>query len=114
MKTNYIIFSLLALVLGNQYVTAQDIHFSQYAETPSIINPALAGVTYNTRAAVNFKDQWGTVGTRYRTIGLSFEQTIKHKKLKGNYFAVAANIFRDEAGDARFRTLNPNLGVSYL
>jgi type IX secretion system PorP/SprF family membrane protein len=114
MKTKHILTSLLAFAFINQALIAQDIHFSQYAETPSSINPALAGVTYNTRAAVNFKDQWGTVGTRYRTIGFSFEQTIKHKKLKGNYFAVAANIFRDEAGDARLRTLNPNIGVAYL
>src|SRR5688500_7461608 len=101
MNNRHILGSLLTLVLASGSALAQDIHFSQYAETPSIINPALAGVTYNTRLIANFKDQWGSVGTRYRTVGLSFEQTIKHKKLKYNYFAIAANIFRDEAGDAR-------------
>lgn len=100
--------------VGAMAASAQDIHFSQYTETPSILNPALAGVTYNTRVAANFKDQWSAVATRYRTIGLSFEQTIKHKKLKDNYFAIALNIFRDEAGDARLMTLNPNVGISYL
>jgi len=114
MNTKHIIGSLLTLVLASGPVLAQDIHFSQYAETPSIINPALAGVTYNTRVIANFKDQWGNVGTRYRTMGFSFEQTIKHKKLKHNYFAIAANIFRDEAGDAKLKTLNPNIGINYL
>jgi type IX secretion system PorP/SprF family membrane protein len=113
MKNRFILFVITA-GLGSTTLKAQDIHFSQYAETPSIINPALAGVTYNTRVIANFKDQWTSVANRYRTIGLSFEQTIKHKKLKNNYFAIAANVFRDEAGDAHLTTLNPNLGVSYL
>lgn len=93
---------------------AQDIHFSQYAETPTIINPALAGVTYNTRIIGNWKDQWSTVATRYRTFGLSYEQTIKFRKLKNNYFAFAVNYFRDEAGDARLISNNPNVGISYI
>lgn len=114
MQTKHIINSLLAFAFINQIAVAQDIHFSQYAETPSAINPALAGVTYNTRVIANYKTQWSSVANKYETMGISFEQTIKHKKLKGNYFAIAANVFKDMAGDARLSTLNPNVGVSYL
>jgi type IX secretion system PorP/SprF family membrane protein len=114
MQTKHIIASLLAFVFLDQMSFAQDIHFSQYAETPSSINPALAGVTYNTRVIANYKDQWSSVANKYQTMGLSFDQTIKHKKLKGNYFAVAVNIFKDVAGDAKLSTLNPNLGISYI
>lgn len=101
----------MALCAGN--LEAQDFHFSQYAETPSAINPALAGVRYNTSISANYKDQWGTVARRYQTYGLAFEQTIKFRKLKANYFAVAVNVFRDAAGEAKLNTLNPNLGFSY-
>lgn len=114
MKTKHIIHSLLALALTIPAVKAQDIHFSQYAETPSIINPALAGVTYNTRAIVNYRNQWSSIGNKYQTMGFSFEQTIKHKKLKGNYFAISLNIFKDASGDASLKTLNPNFGITYL
>jgi type IX secretion system PorP/SprF family membrane protein len=114
MKLNYIVYSLLAFAFAVPFSRAQDVHFSQYAETPSIINPALAGVTYNTRVSANFKNQWTSVGNKYQTYGVSFEQTIKHKKLKGNYFAIALNVFRDAAGDANLKNLNPNLGISYL
>jgi type IX secretion system PorP/SprF family membrane protein len=113
MKNRYIL-SILAGTCCGLTAVAQDIHFSQYAETPAIINPALAGVTYNTRIQANFKDQWSSVAARYRTIGLSFEQTIKHKKLKNNYFAISVNVFRDEAGDAHLTNLNPNVGVAYI
>ncbi len=113
MKTKRII-QLFSFALISQGVLAQDIHFSQYAETPAAINPALAGVTYNTRVILNYKSQWASVASKYETMAFSFEQTIKHKKLKGNYFAVSASMFKDMAGDAKMGTLNPNIGVSYI
>src|SRR5688572_18104538 len=103
----------LVYFLACQGVKAQDIHFSQYAETPSSINPALAGVTYNTRVVGNYRTQWSSLGTQYQTIGLSFDQTIKFRKLRNNYFAMALNVFRDQAGDAKLTQLNPNLGLSF-
>jgi type IX secretion system PorP/SprF family membrane protein len=111
--TRHRISGLIIAIAAAFGAKGQDLHFSQYAEMPSIINPALAGVVYNTRIIANFRDQWSAVTAPYRTIGLAYEQTIKFKKLKNDYFAVAANIFRDEAGDAKMRILNPNLGFAY-
>lgn len=114
MKYNRLIRLVLGCVLISGYSLSQDIHFSQYAETPTSINPALAGVTYNTRVIANYKSQWSSVANKYLTYGISFEQTIKHRKLKGSYFAVTAFIYRDAAGDAKLNTLNPNFGLSYI
>lgn len=114
MKTKHIITSLLAVAFLNQVGFAQDVHFSQYPEAPSSINPALAGVTYNTRVIVNYRNQWSSVGGKYETMALSFDQTIKNKKFGSSYFAIAVNIFKDVAGDSKLSTLNPNLGVSYI
>lgn len=106
---------LASLLLAAGISRGQDIHFAQFTETPSAINPALAGVTYNTRVSANFKSQWYSVaqGQQYQTIGLSFDQTIKFRKLRNNYFAVAVNVFRDQAGAAKLTTLNPNMGLTY-
>lgn len=108
---------LLSLLFGSGIALAQDIHFSMFSETPSSINPALAGVTYNTRLFANFKTQWSSVSpdksNSYQTLGVSFDQTIKFRKLRNNYFALAVNIFRDQSGDAKLTTLNPNMGVTY-
>jgi type IX secretion system PorP/SprF family membrane protein len=114
MRSKNLVRSIVAASFIGGAAMAQDIHFSMYSETPSAINPALAGVTYNTRVVANYKNQWSSVGSKYETFGLSFDQTIRHKKLKNNYFAVAANIFKDMAGDAKLSTLNPNIGISYL
>ncbi|MCE3229755.1 MAG: hypothetical protein K0S32_4306 [Bacteroidetes bacterium] len=113
MLKKYILFGFVSAFMINE-ATAQDIHFSQYTEIPSNINPALAGVSYDTRVIGQFRTQWGSVAQAYQTYGISYEQAIKHKKLKGSYFSVAANIFRDMSGDAKMGMLNPNLGVSYV
>jgi len=114
MQTKHIIKSVLVLSLFNQFAKAQDIHFSQFSEIGSAINPALAGVQYDTKITANFRTQWGSVSKSYQTYGLSFEQAIAHKKLKSRYCAVAFNIFRDQAGDAKLGLLNPNIGFNYI
>lgn len=113
MQKKHILFGFICAFILNES-KAQDIHFSQYTEIPSIINPALAGVNYDTRIIAQYRTQWGSVAQAYNTYGLSFEQALKHKKLKGSYFAISANVLRDMAGDAKMGMLNPNLGISYI
>lgn len=113
MQKKYIYKSVFALLLLNQ-LNAQDKHFSQYTEMSSVINPALAGISYDTRVIGGYRTQWGSVTKAYQTYGVAFEQSLKHKKLRGNHFAVAANIFREVAGDAKLSNINPNLGLSYI
>jgi len=114
MTNNKYILTSFVCALFFTSLKAQDIHFSQYNEVPSVINPALAGVSYDTRVIGQYRTQWGSVAQAYQTYGISFEQALKHKKLKGNYFVISANILRDMAGDAKMGMLNPNLGVSLV
>jgi type IX secretion system PorP/SprF family membrane protein len=93
---------------------AQDIHFSQYSEAPVVINPALVTTSYDTRAMIGYRSQWGSVAKAYRTYGFTVEQAIKHLKLRKNYFGVAISMFSDKAGDARLASLMPNVALSYV
>ena len=61
---------------------AQDIHFSQFNETPVLLNPALSCTAFDTRIIANYKNQWASVTTPFRTYGISIERAIKHLKLK--------------------------------
>ena len=53
---------------------AQDIHFSQFFETPLWRNPSLAGI-YNgdIRVQAVYRDQWNSVTNAYRTGSLNAE-----------------------------------------
>lgn len=93
---------------------AQDIHFSQYTEAPLYLNPALATVSYDTRAIAYYRSQWTSIAQSYITYGISFEQAINHLKLKANHFGIAINIFYDNAGNGLVKNLMPNLGANYV
>jgi len=54
-----VLFALLLSALG---LTAQDIHFSQYGNSPLNLNPGLAGVFGgDLRFVGNYRKQWLTV-----------------------------------------------------
>jgi type IX secretion system PorP/SprF family membrane protein len=107
-KTGFFIAVLFAVNAGK----AQDIHFSQYSEAPVNVNPALVGSSYDTRAIINYRSQWGSVAKSYVSYGLTIEQTLKRLKLKKKYMAVGFNMFSDKAGDAKLGTLSPNLALA--
>src|ERR1043166_8037489 len=111
MRGKYIYTIVLGVLLLNN-LQGQDRHFSQYIEMSSALNPALAGVMYDTRIISAYRTQWGKVAVSYKNFGIAFEQAIKHKKLKGTYFAISGSIYRDMAGDAKLGNLNPNLGLT--
>lgn len=71
------LFILIGVAAVESAAVAQDIHFSQYNEVPSLMNPALIGSQYVMRASIIYKDQWGSVTAPYRTYGASYEMKFK-------------------------------------
>lgn len=108
-KVHFLIVVLFAVTA----VKAQDIHFSQYTEAPVNVNPALVGSSYDTRAIVNYRSQWGSVAKAYQTYGITIEQSLKRLKLKKKFIAIGFNLYSDKAGDAKMGTLTPNLALSF-
>ena len=105
------VFLLSNLLIGLS-VNAQDIHFSQFNETPVVINPALSCTAYDTRIIANYKNQWANVASPYQTYGLSIEKALKHLKLKKSYIGMSLTVYNDKAGDAGLGTLTANLGCN--
>jgi type IX secretion system PorP/SprF family membrane protein len=112
----HILFSA-CIFLGSIPVFGQDIHFSQYNETPSLVNPALTGSAYVMRAAIIYKDQWGSVTVPYRTYGAMYEMKFKAssweksdpyrtKSYKKAFSRLAGGLafFSDKAGDGNMGT----------
>jgi type IX secretion system PorP/SprF family membrane protein len=77
---------------------AQDIHFSQFFETPLWRNPSLAGIfTGDVRVQGTYRDQWNSVTDAYRTG--SFNAEFKMPVGKGNDFiTTGAQMLYDKAG----------------
>ena len=106
--------------------TAQDIHFSQFNESPLTLNPALTASNVDFRAIINYRNQWRSVTEPYQTYGASVEfklgltQWAKvDKGRRTGLFTIAKknlafgiNFFRDKAGDAAMGTTQVNLSVA--
>lgn len=116
MKTIHVNRLLITLLFGScaLYSQAQDVHFSQMPYSPLTLNPALAGANSPLQAIVNYRTQWRSVASPYKTIAASVDGRInENKRGKHGHIAYGLNFFNDQAGDARVSTTNVNLSVGY-
>lgn len=88
---------------------AQDIHFSQFYMSPFTQNPSFSGAVYGMSAHVNYKEQWKSVGTPYKTIAAAYDVSFQRKKKTKAFYAAGINFFSDKAGDSKMGTTQANI-----
>jgi type IX secretion system PorP/SprF family membrane protein len=96
---------LLSLLACSMYaVNAQDIHFSQTAQTPLLINPGAAGVYDGwERVIVNHRNQWLGAGTQFMTTSVAADANFgKSRNNDKAHLGLGVLFFNDIGGDARF------------
>jgi len=78
--------------------SSQDIHFSQFFETPLWRNPSLAGIySGDIRVQAVYRDQWNSVTNAYKTTSVNAE--FKFPVGKGNDFlSTGIQLLYDKAG----------------
>lgn len=92
---------------------AQDIHFSQFRESPLMLNPASAGVFDGEyRLHLNYKNQWSSMGNAYKTMGASFDLPLFQESVNHAYLGAGLTVFQDKAGDAGLGFLQTGLSVA--
>lgn len=93
---------------------AQDIHFSQMEFCPLTLNPALAGANSPMQGIVNYRSQWSSVATPFKTIAASFDARFnENKRNKSGIIAGGLNFFNDQSGDLQVNTTNVNVNLAY-
>jgi type IX secretion system PorP/SprF family membrane protein len=107
MKKQFII--LIVLVLTVRLSDAQDIHFSQFNNSPLMINPALTGEFIGKgRFILNYRNQWRSVSKNsYRTYAFSSDRSFMKEKFSGGL-----SIFKDQAGDGNMSISQINLSAA--
>lgn len=99
----YIIHLCLALISSHS-IMAQDIHVSQFYETPLLRNPALAGIfTGDVRVQVLHRNQWSWTGHPYKTTTLSGEYKFPVGQNE-DFLTLGLQGYYDLAGSSRLRT----------
>lgn len=92
------IICLPVLLLLFSTASAQDIHFSQFFETPLLRNPSLAGIFKgDVRVQSIYRSQWNNITDAYRTGSFNIE----FKKPIGrgdDFLTIGAQVLYDRAG----------------
>lgn len=108
------LFTSFAFCFLTSYILlSQDIHFARFWMTPLLLNPAQAGAEHDMRAIINYRNQWNSVATPYSTANISFDMKLGKKKLRKGFSAMGINIFQDQAGDAKIKSLQGNITYAY-
>lgn len=82
----------------------QDVHLSQFYETPLLRNPALAGIfTGDIRIQAVYRNQWQSIGFPYQTTSLSGEYKF-HIGPDDDYMTAGLQAYYDVAGASRLKT----------
>lgn len=112
-RNKYLQVCLLLSVAFVSHLNAQDLHFSQFYETPMLRNPALAGLfTGDYRVQAAMRSQWNSFQNGYRTGSLNGE----YKMPVGNgddYITAGLQFLYDRSGSVNFTTTQILPGVNY-
>lgn len=105
MKLLYLPVIIFVFVANS--IISQDIHWSQFNDNQLFQNPAHAGhFDGDYRFVGNFRDQWRSVTVPFSTFSMSADAKFKN-------IGIGINMFNDQAGDGKFRTVELQGNISY-
>jgi len=95
-------------------LSAQDIHFSQFYNSPLNLNPALAGVfSEDIRFIGNYRNQWESVPVPYLSFSGSYDTKVYNRIAPNGFFALGGIFNYDKQGDGSLALTQLSLTASY-
>lgn len=112
--TSVLRYGLVMLLLGGSTLSyTQDLHFSQFFETPLLRNPALAGLFEgDVRAQMVYRNQWGSVTNPYQTGSVNGEYKFPIGR-GDDFLTTGLQILWDRAGSVALNTSHVLPAVNY-
>jgi type IX secretion system PorP/SprF family membrane protein len=98
---------ILLGILLSLGLCGQDIHFSQFMNTPLQVSPGLTGVfAGNTRVGATYRSQWNDVPVPFRTFSAYADHKFVCGREKDGFWSAGLAINYDRAGDSRLTLMN--------
>lgn len=116
MKRNilYCIVCIGIFLSINTSVKAQDLHYSQFYNSPLNLNPALTGIfNGDHRFTASLRDQWRFVPVPWFTFSGSYDQKYYPKNSEKSFWGFGANFNYDRQGDSHLNLSTLNFSASY-
>src|SRR5262249_19606156 len=106
---------LIVLIISGSNGFTQDLHFSQYFNSPLTTNPANTGFIPdgNYRLGINFRDQWASIPVPYRTMSAFADFQLLRDRLTYGWLGLGGVILRDVAGSGNLSSTKAYASVAY-
>jgi type IX secretion system PorP/SprF family membrane protein len=105
-NNNISVFTICSLLFAFS-LPAQDLHFSQFFNSPLTTNPANTGFIPDAdyRLGVNYRNQWSAVMTvPYKTTSIFADAQLLRDKLENGWLGVGGVLLNDVAGSGGLRS----------
>lgn len=104
----------VALLTGSM-ARAQSLHFSQYFNTPLLINPANTGFNpdYDYRVGINYRNQWASVGNPYKTMSAWGDVKVFRDRFESGWMGIGGSLMKDVAGSGNLSATHATATIAY-
>ena len=115
MKKIKILFLPVLLAMLSVEAWGQDLHFSQYYNTPLLVNPANTGFNpdFDFRAGVNYRNQWASVGSPYKTTSAWGDVKLLGNRIENGWIGLGGMLWKDQAGSGSLTGTTGMLSLAY-
>jgi type IX secretion system PorP/SprF family membrane protein len=115
-KLYFLLFTIffIGFICIPEILTAQDLHFSQYYNSPLSLNPSLTGAFKgNVRLITNYRSQWGSISVPSKTYAFSSEFGLLNNSHKKGHLGLGMSFYNDQAGVSQLDLTQMNLSVAF-
>ena len=108
-----VIINFLFMLFAN--ANGQDIHFSQFMNSPLLTNPANTGFIPDAdyRIGANYRNQWASIPVPYKTYSVFGDAQLFRNKLETGWLGLGAVLLRDVAGSGNLTSTKGYASVAY-
>ena len=113
-KFKIIFVSFILLQINN--LQAQDLHFSQFFNSPLVTNPANTGFIPDAdyRIGANYRNQWSSVMAQpYKTISVFGDAQVFRDRLENGWLGLGGLVLSDQAGSGSLTSTKVYGSVAY-
>jgi len=115
-KNRKILLILLVALQSACSLQAQDLHFSQFYNSPLSLNPANTGFIPDAdyRVGLHYRNQWSSIlAAPYKTVSAFADAQLLRNKIENGWLGLGAYILSDVAGSGTLRSTQVYGSLAY-
>ena len=110
------LFCLTVIISCMKLSYGQDLHFSQYFNSPLLINPANTGFepNYDYRVGINYRNQWANVLTNpYKTMSAWGDVQLFNDRFENGWVGIGGALLKDQSGSGNLSATRAFGSIAY-